>query len=85
MAGTLSGKVMDIRNMQPIFGTAVTAQPGDHTATTGNDGTWSMSVDAGTYGLDITADGYDPWIGEGIVVLDDVDTNLPIVMHPSDM
>ena len=88
MAGTLSGKVMDIRNMQPISGAAVDAEPGGHKTTSGDEGTWTMSVPADTdpgYSLTITKEGYSPWIAEGIVVLDDVDTDLPIVIHPSDM
>jgi len=84
MAGTTAGAVFDSRNRMPIEGAAVTAQPGDHTTATGDDGTYSLSLPAGTYSLDITKSGYQSFIAEGVVVLDDVTTEINVAMPPAD-
>lgn len=84
MAGTLAGQVVDIRNYQPIEGATVTAQPGDHTTTTGGDGTYSLSIDAGSHDLTIGHAGYDPFDASGIVVLDDVTTEINAALWPTE-
>ncbi len=86
--GTLAGSVKDIRNMQPIENADVAIQgEGDsskYDAKSGADGNWSQGVPAGTYDLTVSASGYDDGIYPGIVVIDDVTTDLPFVLYPSE-
>ncbi len=85
--GTLAGSVRNIMNMQPISGATVSARPeagGDeHQTTSADDGTWSMDVPAGVWDLPVTAQGYDPGLYTGIVVIENFTTELPFVLHPS--
>lgn len=86
--GTLAGSVRNIRNMEPISGATVSATPeagGDeHQTTSADDGTWSMDVAAGVWDLTVTAQGFDPGDYPGIVVIENITTELPFVLHPSD-
>ena len=84
MAGTISGNVTDIRNNQPIEGAAVTANPGDHTTMTSGEGTYSLSVDEGTYDFKVTASGFDPFDADGLVVLDGVTTEINVPLWPTE-
>ena len=83
MAGSIAGHVTNIRTMQPIEGAAVTAQPGDHTTTSGGDGKYSLPLDEGTYNLTVSASGFDPFDCEGLIVLDGVVTEIIVSLWPS--
>lgn len=84
MAGTIAGKVVDIRNNAPIEGAAVDVEPGGHKTSTGDDGRYSVSLDAGSYNMNVSKDGYDPWVAEGIVVLDEVTTEINVALWPQE-
>ncbi len=81
MAGTIAGKVLDISNGMPIDGASVTVQPGDHTTKTGGDGAYSLPVPAGTYSMELTSAGYDPFFADGVFVLDDATTEINIALR----
>lgn len=87
MAGTIAGTVVNVWNMEPIDGATVTANPGAHSTATGGDGSYSLSLDENLspgYELIATTSGFEPFVAGGVVVVDDVPTEVKIALRPSD-
>ncbi len=87
--GALAGSVINIANNEPIANAQITAQPeggGTQQEAKSNDqGEWGpISVPAGIYDMTVAASGFDEGIYPGIVVLENVTTQLPFALHPSD-
>ncbi len=68
--GTVSGTVTDANDDLPIGGAVVAADPGDRSATTAADGTYSIRLRPGTYTLSFSANHYVTHEETGVVVTD---------------
>lgn len=79
----LSGEVVDASTQEAISGVQLTLEGADKEATTSEDGSFTFEmVNAGTYTLTATADGYEDWEKE-VEVTEDGDS-MTIELEPSD-
>ena len=86
MATGISGLVTDVRATYPLESATVTAAGagGDQSTTTGQDGTFSIDLAVGTYDVTVTRDGYDAGDYPGIVVVENVQTDLRFALWPTE-
>src|SRR5256885_619161 len=72
-AGSLAGVVVDASTQNPLPGAVVTVHSpallGEQAATTDGEGAFEMTLlPAGTYGLTVRRDGFQPYAPEGLVL-----------------
>jgi subtilisin family serine protease len=72
--GTVTGTVTDLNDGEPIAGATVTASPGDHTAVTAEDGTYSLKLLPGTYAVGASMTPYVAAETTGVTVTTGMDT-----------
>ncbi|WP_406456524.1 carboxypeptidase regulatory-like domain-containing protein [Streptomyces sp. NBC_00876] len=78
--GVLSGTVTDSTTGDPVTGAEITA--GDSRATSGADGTYSLTLTPGTYDLLVDAYGYDTATFSGIEITDGGSVTKSLALHP---
>lgn len=81
LVGTVSGRIVDIKSVEPVVAAGVYLENTDHWAHSGLDGRFALdSVPAGLYTLTVTTSGYGEISLEGIEVTPDSVIDLPIFL-----
>ena len=87
MAGSISGKVSDQRNMMPIDGVSIQLSgTADQSASSGSDGSFAFSsLAAGDYEMVVSKDGFENGNYGSLPVLDNVPLDLNLVLQVKDV
>ena len=80
--GIVHGVVTDANDGEPIAGTQVTATPGGRTATTGDDGAYSLRLRPGSYTLEATSGNYVPAVSL-VAIVDEGDATRDFALEAS--
>ena len=83
MAGSISGKVFDQRNMQPIDGASIhLSGTADQSAASGGDGSFAFNnLTAGDYEMVVSKEGYENSTYGPLPVIDDAPFDLNLVLQ----
>jgi len=81
--GTVAGAVTDSSTNNVIVGAVVTLAPGGYSATTGNNGNYTMTVPVATYQATAAAFGYIPQTVSGVGVIQNQTTTENFALNPA--